>query len=393
MKFIIAKFGGTSLGSIDLIKNAANIVKEIINNGNKVIVVTSAMSGHTNNLISLSKDISNVDTIEKKFDYDVILSTGETLAASLFSLALKEIGVNACSMQSWQIAIESNDIPNNALIKKVNNQKISELIDKSIIPVITGFQAVTQDNIITTIGRGGSDTTAAAISASMNADFCDIYTDVEGLYSADPRLTSSAQLIEKISYDEAIELSGSGAKVLHPRSIEICKKFDINIRIISSFTKTCGTIIMKEIDESKNISGINILRNIKIFEVKLDKCNINEFINLLKKYNINIHQILSISDEFVKISVLNEYNLSFEKIIDENNLECTIVDKLACVTIVGASIRHDISVLSNILDILKDLDVKLQGIVNTEIKISLYLHQEGSEKIVKELHNKLVRNV
>lgn len=393
MRLFVAKFGGTSLGSIDLIKNAAKLIKERVDSGEKIIVVTSAMSGHTNKLISLCKDISNLDSNEKKFDYDAALSTGETLAANLFSLALKEIGVNSRAFQAWQIGMISNNIPNNALIKKIDEEILLSTVAEGVVPVVTGFQAISEYNLTTTIGRGGSDTTASAIAAAVNAESCDIYTDVDGVYSTDPRFTSSARIIDKLSFDEAIELSGSGAKVLHPRSIEICRKFAINIRIISTFTQKCGTLIMKEIDESRNISGINIIRNLKIFDINFNGILLQDFIKLLDDSNINIFQILSSSRNSIKLSIMNEYCSNLEKLIDENNLGCKIIDKLSCITIVGASVRHDISVFNKILNVINKLNIEVVSAINTEIKIALYLPQEGSEIVVKQLHKEFIENV
>lgn len=392
MTLCVIKFGGTSLGSIDKIRDAAKIVKSRIDNAEQIIVVTSAMSGHTNKIVSSCRDISTLDNADKRYDYDTALSTGETFAASIFALALKELGINSRMMQSWQIPIKSTDKPNNALIKNVDQDMILNSLNEDIVPVITGFQALNSENRITTIGRGGSDTTAAAIAAAVTADFCDIYTDVEGVYSIDPRFSASSKIINSLSYEESLELAGSGAKVIHPRSIEICRKFDIKIRIFSTFTGINGTVIMKELESSRKISGVNILRNFKIYQIDLAEFELDNFLILLEKDNINIHQILSYETGILRIAVSSEFSYILENLINKNNINCKIQDKISCVTLVGSSIRHDISILSDVVKIISNSGSKLFAAVNSEIKIACYVEQDHADKIIKEIHKTLIEN-
>ncbi|NDB84586.1 MAG: aspartate kinase, partial [Alphaproteobacteria bacterium] len=267
MSLLVLKFGGTSLGDIDRIKKVALMIHEIKLKGNDVAVVVSAMAGDTNKILSLCSDIINNRSLSKSAEIDNALSTGETLSASLLCLAVMEMDLKAISLQAWQAGIRSNDTYQDAMITGLNSNIISDYIKRGYIPVLTGFQALNTKGRITTIGRGGSDTSAAIIAASIGADSCDIYTDVEGIYTLDPRLSDRAKIIKQISFEEVLELAGSGAKVLHPRCVEICMRYKIPLRVFSSFTNKSGTIIMNEVNEINKITGISFLKNLLFIKI------------------------------------------------------------------------------------------------------------------------------
>lgn len=391
MSLNVLKFGGTSLGTIERIKIVAQIIKDQILKKNKVVVVVSAQVGVTNKVLSMCMDISPINNVNKSFEVDSALSTGETLSASLLALALLEIGVNARSMQAWQVGIISNNNPNSALIESVNTKIIKEMLSDGIIPVITGFQALSSSGRITTIGRGGSDTSAAVIAASLKADYCDIYTDVEGLYTCDPRLVLDAKIIKTLTYEETIELAGSGAKVLHPRAVENCMRYGIILRVFSSFNQKCGTVIMSDVNEIRKITGISYLKKMSIFKRINLKRSLSEFMSVLAENSINIHQILSYENSFLSFSALNEYESKLLQVLNENNYEYYLTKNVGSIIIVGASIRHDSIVLSNILKIFETNNIKILAIVNSEIKLAVFMDDSEIEKIVKILHGDLIK--
>jgi len=393
MSLIVLKFGGTSVADISRIKNSAEIVKKVKNSGNKVIVVVSAMAGTTNKLVSLCNDISTLDSDEKRLEYDAALSTGEALTASLLALGLMESGLKARSLQGWQVRIKSTNQPTMALIEDIDIELLQNLLQLNVIPVITGFQAINSNEQITTLGRGGSDTTAAAIAAAVKADFCDIYTDVDGIYSSDPRLVHNAKLIEKISYEETLELAGSGAKILHPRSVEICMRYKIPIRVFSSFSIKSGTIIMSNIDEINKITAISYLKKLNIIKIIDPNKNFVDFVNDLSKRGVNFHQILSIRNEEYIFSLKSEYLLKFKSWINENNMQSVIIiENVGSIVITGAAIRHDSKIFAQILTILSEKGIELLQIMNTEIKVCVYTYDAHTEICVKTLHQKLIEH-
>ncbi len=396
MALIVVKFGGTSVADQDRIKAAASIVASLKNEGNKIVVVVSAMAGATNKLVSLCRDLSSLDNSAKRAEYDAALATGEALSASLFALALAELGVNSRSLQGWQASIISNEIYNAALITELNTEILNNLLDNDVVPVVTGFQAVTRDRRITTIGRGGSDTSAAAIAAALSADFCDIYTDVDGMYTSDPRLVHDALLIPRISYEETLELAGVGAKILHPRSVEICMRYNIPIRIFSSFTQKTGTIIMSNIDEINKITAISHLKKLAIIKINFNKLSLTELIKYFASNEINIHQIIRSDVGNAVLAIQYEYlerakAVFLEHFSSEAEL-FEIKEDICVVGIVGAAIRHDSRVLLEILQILEENNVDPLCILNSEIKVALYLKEENVEKIVKLLHERLINH-
>jgi aspartokinase len=270
---VVQKFGGTSVGDVMRIKNVVSIIADEMQCGNAIIVVVSAMAGVTNYLISLCNDAVNDSASDssdivscRSSEYDAVVSGGEGVSAGLLSMALNARGIKSCSMQGWQVPILTYGKYGESLVKSIDMENILHCIDNGIVPVIAGFQGVRHDTSypkITTLGRGGSDITAVAISAAIVADRCDIYTDVDGVYTADPRIVHNAELIDRLCYSDMLEIAGAGAKVLHPRAVEIAANYKIPVRIISTFTKKCGTTIM-DMDnaiESRKVTGVTLSKH------------------------------------------------------------------------------------------------------------------------------------
>ena len=255
MKLVVLKFGGTSVADIPQIKKIALKVKKEVKLGNKVIVVVSAMSGVTNNLVDLVKQVS------KNFpysEYDTILSTGEQITSALLSIALEELSLKARSWMGWQVPIISDNAHGKAVIKEIKTVNITNSINKGYVAIVSGFQGISENNRITTLGRGGSDTTAVALAAAFSANRCDIYTDVDGVYTTDPRIVKNAKKLDFITYEEMLELASQGAKVLQTRSVALAMRYKVFLRVLSSFNDLPGTLITQEGSnmEKSEISGI-----------------------------------------------------------------------------------------------------------------------------------------
>ena len=259
MSRIVMKFGGTSVGSVERIKNVSNIVKNEFDKGNQIVVVLSAMAGETDRLIGLTKDISEEFNSE---EYDVVISSGEQVSVGLLAAALNDIGVKASSCLGWQIPIVTSDDHKSARIEGIRSDLINNLLDENKVCVVPGFQGITTKGKVTTLGRGGSDTSAVAIAAAIEADFCDIYTDVDGVYTSDPNKVPEAKRLDKISYEEMLEMASLGAKVLQTRSVETAMTNNVSLRVLSSFSSSDegdkGTIVTDEdkINDQRVVTGV-----------------------------------------------------------------------------------------------------------------------------------------
>lgn len=272
MSLIIKKFGGTSVADIDNIKNVAAIIKEAIDRNERVVAVVSAMAGATNSLISKCSSVSNLATKSQLREYDASVSSGEIITASLLALQLDSIGVKARSLQGWQVPIKTDGNVSNALVQEIPTEKIEQMLAEGYTPVITGFQGVTPEHDVSTLGKGGSDTTAALLASALGASRCDIYTDVDGVYSADPNLIPDAKKIDEIDAHSMLRLSELGAKVLHKRAAHAAVQYGLNMRILSSFTKGKGTSIVKEVEipiEGCKVLAVTGNRNILDITIEL----------------------------------------------------------------------------------------------------------------------------
>ncbi|MDR0942122.1 MAG: aspartate kinase [Holosporales bacterium] len=255
MKLCVLKFGGSSVATTSRIKHVSEIIASYVFNGKRVVVITSAMQGVTNQLIELTKAFNN-SSLNR--EYDAVVSSGELVAAGLLAMRLNSIGIKAKSLNAWQIPIKIKGEFSDAFIERVNKDKILEEIEQGIVPIITGFQGISESGDVYTIGRGGSDATACAVASVMNADECCIYTDVDGVYTADPRIVLKARRLKEVSYDEMLELARCGARVLQAKSIDIAKQYEVSLKVLSSFTTQGETIIAKKTDylSNREIAGI-----------------------------------------------------------------------------------------------------------------------------------------
>ena len=397
MSLIVLKFGGTSVGSIKKINYVAKIIKKHHNKKNKLIVVSSAMSGVTNDLIEKSKQISkNFD----KFEYDVLLSSGEQIACALLSGALLKIGLKSRSWLSWQIPIITKGDHKSSRIISINKKEILKYVNSGGIPIITGFQGISNNRRITTLGRGGSDATAISIAKFFNADDCFIYTDVSGVYTTDPKLNSKAKKIKKISYEEMLEMASLGAKIMQPISLQDAMINDIDINVRSTFINSNGTKISnnQQLFNKNPITGIAFTKN----EAKITLIGVMDrpgtaasIFKPLADNQINVDMVVQtsspdggetditftiIKDDIKNcIKILKENKkISYKKIIHE--------DKVSKVSIVGAGMIATPGVTYRMFQALAKKKINIMVISTSEIKISVLINQKNIKKAIRVLH-------
>ena len=394
----VLKFGGTSVGSIERILHAAKIIKKEHESGNKIIVVVSAMAGKTNELINMSNSIS--DNFNKR-ELDVILSTGEQVSCSLLSGALNEIGVSAKSWMNWQIPILTEGEHTNSRIINMNIDKINDYLNKGGVAVIPGYQGISSSGNITTIGRGGSDATAVAIAKIFNTDSCDIYTDVDGVYSTDPNKIPLAKKIDKISYEEMLELSSLGAKVMQSSAVQTAMMYDIPLQVRSTFTDRQGTkIFSKEnIDYNKVVTGVAYSKDdakITLQSVE-DKPGIAaDIFEPLSKNQINVDMVIQNVSSDGKTTdltfTIKRDDLEKSMEILKNNKKVLAKDisfkkNVSKISIVGAGMVTTPGVTYKMFRALAEEKVNILAISTSEIKISVIIEEEFTLKAVKKLHS------
>jgi len=315
LKIVVLKFGGTSVADVPQIKKISYKIKSEVDQGNKVIVVVSAMSGVTNNLVELVKSTSELASFS---EYDVVLSTGEQVTSALLTITLNDLSIKGRSWLGWQVPIMTDNTHSKAVINEIKTSNILNSFKKNDVAIISGFQGLSSENRITTLGRGGSDTTAVAIAAAVSAERCDIYTDVDGVYTTDPRIVKSAKKLDYITYEEMLELASQGAKVLQTRSVALGMKYGVNLRVLSSFGDKPGTFIMKERDkmEKSEISGIAHSLNeakITLSGVPDKPGQAAQIFSSLAEHSINV-------DMIVQSSSINEGSTDITFTIPETDL-------------------------------------------------------------------------
>ena len=397
MKIVVLKFGGTSVGSIKRIKNVANIIHSYHKKGYRLIVVSSAMSGVTNDLIRKSKEISEnfIST-----EYDVLVSSGEQAACSLIAARLSHIGLKSRSWLSWQVPIITNDNYKNAKILFISKKKILDYLKKGGIPIVTGFQGIDINNRITTIGRGGSDASAIMLAKFFDAERCIIYTDVEGIYTTDPNKLKKARKIKVISYEEMLEMSSLGAKVMQPVSIQDARLNRINIEVKSSFTKKTGTLITKRknIINNKIIAGISSTQNdakITLVGVK-DKPGVAAMIfKPLSKNLINVDMVVqNISangkETDLTFTIKTDDLNKTKKIIEANKnikfRKLLLKKDVSKVSIIGVGMVTTPGVTFRMFQSLAKKNINIQVISTSEIKISVLIDKKNTKKALIALH-------
>ena len=398
MKRLVLKFGGTSVGTEEKIKKVANIVQKRFSEGNEIIVVVSAMSGVTNELNSKSNKISkNFDSKE----LDTLLSSGEQISCSLLSGALIDLGIKARSWLGWQIPILTNDNHTSSQIINIKTDEILNFISKKGVAVISGFQGVSKNMRITTLGRGGSDLSAVAIAKFFNTDSCEIYTDVDGVLTTDPSITKKAKKIEKISYEEMLEMASLGAKVMQPNAVQLSMINNIPIHVRSTFLENSGTKIINEseIENEKVVTGIAYSKgNAKVSIIGVvDKPGVAaDIFEPIAKNNINVDMVIQNTsmdgkNANITFTIKQEDLNKTVNIIEKNKLKLnynkiTHDDKLAKVSIIGAGMISTSGVTHKMFRSLADEKINILAISTSEIKISVLINEELTQKSVKALH-------
>lgn len=401
MSLIVQKFGGTSVANVQRVLNVAEIVTKTYSDGNDVIVVVSAQGDTTDDLLDKAKQI-NEDA--SKREMDVLLTAGEQISISLLAIAIEKLGYPVVSLLGWQAGFKTDSAYGSARIENIDSSRIEKELDKRNIVIVAGFQGLNKYDDLTTFGRGGSDTSAVAIASAMNADLCQIYTDVDGIYTADPRVIKSAKKLTEISYDEMLELASLGAQVLNNRSVEMAKKYGIELEVLSSFKKLPGTIVKEVVSveemlingvaKDTNVSRISIVGipdkpglAFKIFS-KLSARGINVDIILQSIGRDGTKDItFTVVQEQLKEAkeVLSDYIKAFE------NVSILYDDSVAKVSIVGAGMETHPGVATKMFEALYDTQINIQMISTSEIKISVLIDQDDVDDAVLAIHNKFFK--
>ena len=393
----VLKFGGTSVGTSERIQHVAKIVKKERSSGNKIIVVVSAMAGKTNELIKLSKEISKEFN---KREMDVLLSSGEQVTSALLSGALTKIDVKAKSWLNWQIPILTEGEHTNSRIININVEKIDKYLNENGVAILPGFQGISKNGEITTIGRGGSDASAVAIAKIFDADTCEIYTDVDGVFSTDPNKIPVAKKIEKISYDEMLELSSLGAKVMQSSAVQTAMMYDIPLEVKSTFTERKGTKIFSQenIDYSKSVTGVAYSKDdakITIIGVEDRPGVAANIFEPLSKAQINVDMVIqNISSDQkttdITFTVKRDDVSKTKKILKDDNKinykEIIHNNKVAKVSIVGAGMVSTPGITYRMFRALSDEKMNILAISTSEIKLSVIIEEDNTLKAIKKLH-------
>ena len=399
MARIVQKFGGTSVGDLERIRNVAKKVRSCVEAGNEVVVVVSAMAGTTNQLVEWAKQIGPIHDAR---EYDTIVSTGEQVTVGLLSIALQNMGVDARSWLGWQVPIETDDVHSAARIEEINAKEIIQRLNKGQVAVVAGFQGIAPDGRISTLGRGGSDTSAVALAAAIEADRCDIFTDVEGVYTTDPRVMPKARKLDSITFEEMLEMASAGAKVLQTRSVAMAMRHGVNLQVLSSFKDTPGTLVQNEEKqmEKQKVSGIAYTaEEAKVTIVGLpDKPGIAARIfGALAEMHINVDMIVQsasadsketditfslaradLSNAVTNIKNLKE-ELAYEKLVYDDNI--------AKISVIGTAMRTQPGIAKCMFEVLSEKQINMLVISTSEIKISVLIQADYTELAVRSLHD------
>lgn len=400
MALVVQKFGGTSVGSIDRIRNVARRALAAQQAGNRVVLIVSAMSGETNRLLALAHDVAKVPDAR---EMDAIAATGEQVSAALTAMAIQAEGGKARSLLGHQVKIHTDDAFTKARIKTIEGSKIFETVDRGEIAVVAGFQGVDDHGNITTLGRGGSDTSAVAVAAAINADVCEIYTDVDGVYTTDPNICPSARKIDVISYEEMLELASLGAKVLQIRSVEIAMKYGVKVHVRSSFNETPGTIVTKEDSalEGVVVSGVAYDKGeARVHVVGVaDKPGIAATLfERIAEKNISVDMIVQ------NVTTTNDPQASITFTLAKTDLarakpwieeiaksigarEVRYDEDVVKVSIVGLGMRSHAGIAAKMFRIMADHNINIQAIATSEIKVSCLIAAKYTELAVRALHD------
>ncbi|APH56403.1 Aspartokinase [Granulibacter bethesdensis] len=401
MARIVMKFGGTSVGDLDRIRNVARLVKREVDAGNEVSVVVSAMSGVTNQLVGYCQSLSPLHDAR---EYDTVVATGEQVTTGLLSIALQEAGVDARSWLGWQLPIRTDNAHGKARIESIEGGELIRRMQAGQVPVVAGFQGIGPDHRITTLGRGGSDTSAVAVAAAVRADRCDIYTDVDGVYTTDPRIVSRARKLDRISYEEMLELASVGSKVLQTRSVELAMKERVRVRVLSSFVdpegENVGTLVVDEdeIVEKEMVSGIAYSRDEAKITVRRvpDRPGVAAHVlGPLTEANVNVDMIVqNVAEDgttdmtfTVGTSDLPRAQAALSAAQVEIGFAEMSADPQVCkISVVGVGMRSHVGVATTMFRTLAEKGINIQVISTSEIKVSVLIAEEYAELAVRALH-------
>ncbi|MCB6366403.1 aspartate kinase [Intestinibacillus massiliensis] len=402
MSIIVQKFGGTSVANTERLRNVADIVTSTYKQGNDVVVVVSAQGDTTDDLIEKAAEINENPS---KREMDVLLHTGEQISMSLLAMAIEKMGYPVVSLTGWQAGMETDRNYGGARIKRVAADRIRSELDRKRIVIVAGFQGINREGDITTLGRGGSDTSAVAIAATLGADLCQIYTDVDGVYTADPRIVKDARKLDAITYDEMLELASLGAQVLHNRSVEMAKKYNVDLEVVSSFTRNPGTKVKEGSNVEKMIvSGVardNDCARVAIINLEDTPGVAFKVFSLLAKHKVNVDIILQSVGRDNKKSItftIPEQNAEMVQALLEENKEMlgfealSVNTHVAKVSVVGAGMASNPGVASKMFEALAGANINIRMISTSEIKISVLINEDDSEAAVKAIHEKFFSN-
>jgi aspartate kinase len=398
MALVVQKYGGTSMGTIERIRNVAKRVAKTYDAGNDMVVVVSAMSGETNKLVALANDVCE---FPDNREYDVLVASGEQVSIALLAMCLKSMGYKAKSYHGWQVPIVTDSAFSKARIDSIDDKKMRADLKDGTILVVAGFQGVDKDGNVTTLGRGGSDTSAVALAAVLKADVCEIYTDVDGVYTTDPNICTDARKIEKISYDEMLELASLGAKVLQIRSVEFAKKYNVDVHVRSSFNDNTGTMVTKEDKdmEAVLVSGIAYDKNeakIAVMHVP-DKPGIAaKILSHLSDANISVDMIVQNVSEagltdftftVAKADFKKALAITKETAVEINARDVITDENISKVSVVGVGMRSHAGVATKMFQSLAKEGINIQMISTSEIKVSVVIDAKYTELAVRVLHD------
>ena len=399
MSLIVQKFGGSSVADADRLRNVARIITETYKKGHSVVAVLSAQGDTTDDLIEKAREIN--PTASKR-EMDMLLTTGEQISISLCAMAIERMGLQAVSLTGWQAGVLTDSVYSTARIKRIRTERIQKELDKRKIVLVAGFQGINKYDDITTLGRGGSDTSAVALAAALHADLCQIYTDVDGVYTADPRHVKGARKLDEITYDEMLELACLGAQVLHNRSVEMAKRYNVNLEVISSFSGNPGTKVKEVVKtmEKTHVSGVAKDKNVaRIALIGLaDQPGIAfKIFSLLAKEKVNVDIILqSIGRDDSKdisftvsrddmaraqeVMVANQERIGFHAI--------EVSDQVAKISIVGAGMANNSGVACKMFEALFSANINIHMISTSEIKVSVLVEERDAERAVQAIHDR-----
>ena len=403
MSLIVQKFGGSSVRDAQRIRNVAGIIAETYLEGNDVLVVLSAQGDTTDDLIAKAEEINSHPS---KREMDMLLSTGEQISVALCAMALESMGLPCVSLTAWQVGIQTTAVHGDARIKRIDSERVQAELDQHRIVLITGFQGMDRAGDVTTLGRGGSDTSAVALAAAFRAKLCQIYTDVDGVYTADPRIVPNARHLDEITYDEMLELASQGAGVLHNRSVELAKKFRVDLEVLSSLERKPGTKV-KEVTKVEKTTIAGVAKDTSIARVALIGLQHNpgvafQVFDLLSKHNINVDIILqSIGREDTKdisFTVHKKDLEDAESILNENK-EALRFDHIETdshigkVSIVGAGLMTNCGMAARMFEALYEAGINIQMINTSEIRVSVLLDEDDIDLAVRAIHAKFFDDI